>query len=173
MYLGGFFMAKRIIRYISLLTPIIFVLSIVLNVWCVKEVVTDKGHTSTGWGLFNTPHDYLVDGTGFKNAWLIIFGIFVVVSLVLSIVMITIFVLDGLKLANLQKIERYLSISLGVVVLLGFLFGLISIIANAHIGFTASSFVETSKLVPLAGFYMYSIGGIIFSAVSITATMLK
>lgn len=166
-------MAKKIIRYISLLTPIIFVISVVVNSWCVKDTITDKGYTSSGWGLFNTPHDYLVEGTGFSNVWLILFGIFVILSLVVSIVMVTIMVLNGFKITNLQKIEKYLAISVGVLTVLGLLFGLFAIIANAHLGFMATSFVETSRLVPMAGFYIYTIGGLVFSTISITSSLLQ
>ena len=165
-------MTKKIIRYISLLTPIVFLVSVVLNVWCVKDVVTDMGYTSQGWGLFNIPHD-IIGTVGFKSAWLIIFGIFAIISLVLSIVLLTIIVLNSFKLTTIYRVEKILAISLGIVTTLGLLFGLFAIIANAHLGFMAGEFVETSKLIPMAGFYIYSIGGLVFSAFTILGCVLK
>lgn len=165
-------MTKKIIRYISLLTPIVFLTSVVLNVWCVKDTITDIGYTSQGWGLFNIPHD-IISTVGFKSAWLIVFGIFVILSLVISIVLLTIIVLNSFKLTNLYGLEKILAVALGIATAVGLLCGLFAIIANAHLGFMAGTFVETSKLAPKVGFYIYNIGGIVFSALTILGSVLK
>ena len=165
-------MAKKIIRYFTLLTPIILSISVVLNVWCVKDTVTDKGFTSQGWGLFNTPSG-VIDLCGFENAWLIVYGVFVVISLAISIVLFALIVSNSFKITNLHRFEKYLAIALSIATALGVIFGIVAILTNASLGFMAGNFIKTSKLVPRAGLYLYVIGGIVFSVLSILGNVLK
>ena len=165
-------MAKKIIRYLSLLTPIILSVSVVLNVWCIKDTITDKGFTSRSWGLFNTPSG-VTDLCGFNNAWLIVFGVFVVITIAISVILLALIVSNSFKLTNLYKFEKYLAIALAIATVLGVIFGIIAILVNSNLGFMAGSFIKTSKLVPKAGFYLYAIGGVVFSALSILGSVLK
>ena len=170
-YIGGV-MAKKFIRYISLLTPMIFLISVVLNMWCIKDTITDKGFTSHGWGIFGIPDD-IMNTDGLRPVWLVIFGICVIISLILSVVLLTIIVLNSFKLTNKYTLEKLIAIALGAVTLQGVIFGIIAIMTNAHLGFMTGIFVETAKLIPMVGFYIYAIGGVIFSALSILGSLLK
>lgn len=157
-------MINKIIRYITLLVLPVYLLPLLLNVWQIKETVTTNNYAGNSFKILSTPQGYLQSGVKFNNGLLVTFGVLAIISLIIAGLLVTIFVLNDLKISKLNSIEKYLVFALFATTIVAVIIGLIAIIVNANI--SVAMFGSVAKLCPVSGFYVYVIGGGILSTMA-------
>lgn len=169
-------MLKKLCRWLSMLSPVCFLLPLLVNTWCVerKETKLLEAEVVDSWKLLNTPEEYLADGVIFNNTWIKIFGILVIVALVFAVILLVVYLLNSLKVTKLGKLEKPLAIILTVASLLVLVCGLVAIFTNAHIGLDlVVTTTDTARLLPALGFYFAGICGFVLSLFAVFGSKSK
>lgn len=158
-------MIKKILRYVTFLIIPIYLLPMLVDVWMIKETVTTNNYASESFRILSTPNGYLQNGVKFNNGLLTTFGVLVIASLVISGLIVVVFVLNDLKITKVKVVEKYLCLALVLTTFAGIIIGIIALLVNAKI--LVDVFGVVAKLCAVQGFYIFTIGGSIFSVLSL------
>lgn len=166
-------MVKKVLRWISMLCPVVFVLPMFLNTWALDVTALGNTARSDGFGIFALEDFSQISEA--KSVWLTLFAVFAVIALVLSVGVLVVYLLNDLKVTKLQKVEKFLSGALVLVTLLGTIFGIVAICANSKLLYSAvgNTIISKTSLVGLGGLWIFIVGGLILSVLALVTASCK
>lgn len=165
-------MVKKVLRWIAMASPIIFLLPLCLKAWNIASKVNGETFKNAEFaeGIFGNTENaelaFKMVDKEFAKVWLVLFAVFAVIALVLSVAVTVLYILNDLHVLKLQSCEKFLSLALLCATVLGTLFALVALIANAY-STTRGSFSMSLNLVALGAVWVFIVGGLVMSALAV------
>lgn len=125
-------MVKKVLKYVGLVLGVLTFLPLVVAPFVYKAKVANVAADDTSVKLFEDLEGFEILVKDFSPFWITLVRILVIAALVVAVLLLVVSVVNDLKVAKLQNVEKLLALVLAVVGVVALLAVVINQFANSH-----------------------------------------